>query len=108
MARELEGYRDQLESVIAAFPDKKCLNVIEVARYTGISRKVVAKKFPFVGKNLGRYITRTSLARTLVDINAKNKPPWCWSTKAARQINRLNRLFTAPIIHDERGFYNDF
>lgn len=71
MARELEGYRDQLESVIAAFPDKECLNVIEVARYTGISRKVVAKKFPFVGKNLGRYITRTSLARTLVDINAK-------------------------------------
>lgn len=34
------------------------------------------------------------------------KPPWCWSTKAARQINRLKRLFTAPIIHDERGFYN--
>lgn len=68
---ELDGYRDQLESVIAAFPDKECLNVTEVAQYTGISRKVVAKRFPFVGENLGRYITRTSLARALVDTRAR-------------------------------------
>ena len=71
MAKELPGYRDQLESVIAAFPDKECLNVLEVAGYTGISRKTVARIFPFVGHGLGRCITRTSLARTLVDVNAK-------------------------------------
>lgn len=68
---ELEGYRDQLESVIAAFPDKECLNVCEVAQYTGISRKVVAKRFPFVGRNLGKYIPRTSLARALVSTNQR-------------------------------------
>ena len=66
MAREKDGYRDQLESIISAFPDKECLNVSEVAAYTGISRKVCAKKFPFVGENLGRYITRTQLARALI------------------------------------------
>lgn len=71
MAKELPGYRDQLESVIAAFPDKECLNVLEVAGYTGINRKTAARIFPFVGRGLGRYITRTSLARTLVDVNAK-------------------------------------
>ena len=71
MARELPGYRDQLESVIAAFPDKECLTVRDTARYTGFTEKTAATKFPFVGHGLGRYITRTSLARTLVDVNAK-------------------------------------
>ena len=72
MPMELPGYRDQLESIIAAFPGKECLNVTEVARYTGMGRKAVAKRFPFVGKNLGRYITRTSLARALVDAGRKS------------------------------------
>lgn len=71
MPKELPGYRDQLESIIAAFPDKECLNVLEVSSYTGISRKTAARIFPFVGTGLGRYITRTSLARTLVDTNSK-------------------------------------
>lgn len=71
MARELPGYRDQLESVIAAFPDKECLNVLEVSQYTGISRKTTARVFPFVGHGLGRFITRTALARALVDTNAR-------------------------------------
>lgn len=71
MARELPGYRDQLESVIAAFPDKECLNVLEVSQYTGIGRKTAARVFPFVGHGLGRFITRTALARALVDTNAR-------------------------------------
>ena len=71
MSKELPGYRDQLESVIAAFPDKERLNVLEVSAYTGIGRKTAARIFPFVGHGLGRYITRTSLARALVDVNAK-------------------------------------
>lgn len=71
MARELPGYRDQLESVIAAFPDKECLNVLEVSQYTGIGRKTAARVFPFVGHGLGRFITRTALARALVDTNVR-------------------------------------
>lgn len=71
MARELPAYRDQLESVIAAFPDKECLNVLEVSQYTGIGRKTAARVFPFVGHGLGRFITRTALARALVDTNAR-------------------------------------
>ena len=66
MAREKDGYRDQLESIIAAFPDKELLNVSEVSAYTGRSRKYCAKRFPFVDNNLGRFITRTQLARVLV------------------------------------------
>lgn len=71
MPRELPGYREQLESIIAAFPDRECLNVLQVSSYTGIGRKTAARIFPFVGDGLGRYITRTSLARALVDTGAK-------------------------------------
>ena len=71
MARELPGYRDQLESIIAAFPGKECLTVRDAANYTGFTEKTTAKQFPFVGNGLGRYITRTSLARALVDTGAK-------------------------------------
>lgn len=71
MPRELPGYRDQLESVIAAFPDKECLNVLEVSAYTGIGRKTAARIFPFVGHGVGRYITRTALARALVNADTR-------------------------------------
>ena len=45
--------------------------MLQVSSYTGIGRKTAARIFPFVGEGLGRYITRTSLARALVDTNAK-------------------------------------
>lgn len=73
MPRELPGYRDQLESVLAAFPDRECLNVQDVATYTGIGRKTAARIFPFVGHGVGRYITRTSLARALVDTDRRDR-----------------------------------
>lgn len=71
MPKELPGYRDQLESVIAAYPEKECLTVRETAKFTGFTEKTAAKKFPFVGHGLGRYITRTSLARALVSTDMK-------------------------------------
>lgn len=54
MPKELPGYRDQLESIIAAFPDKECLNVLEVSAYTGIGLhrhrpKNRCPHFPFCG-----------------------------------------------------------
>lgn len=66
MPREKPAYRDQLESIITAYPGKECLKVRDVAHFTGFTEKTAAKKFPFVGQGNGRYITRTSLARELV------------------------------------------
>lgn len=64
--REKDGFRDQLESIIKAFPDKECLTVSDVARYTGYSRNTVSKKYPFVEQGGSKSITRTILARCLV------------------------------------------
>lgn len=66
MPREKDGFRDQLESIIKAFPDKECLTVTDVAQYTGWTRNTVAKRLPFVGEGKGKSITRTILARCLI------------------------------------------
>lgn len=66
MPREKDGFRDQLESIIKAFPDRECLTVTDVSQYTGLSRCTVAKRFPFVGNGKGKSITRTMLAKSLV------------------------------------------
>lgn len=66
MPRELEGFRDQLESIIAAHPQGEQMTVQEVARYCGKDERTVRKQFNFVGHGKGRFITRTSLARALV------------------------------------------
>lgn len=66
MPLEPAGYRGQLESVIKAFPCGECLNVREVATYCGITEKTAAKRFVFVGKGKGKYITRSELARQLI------------------------------------------
>lgn len=64
--REKDGFRDQLESIIKAFPDRECLTVSDVARYTGFTRNTVVKKFPFVELGDSKSITRTMLAKSLV------------------------------------------
>lgn len=66
MPREHEGYRDQLESIMAAFPDKECLTPKEVGTYCGRNSRTVIKLFPFVGHGKLMFITRTSLARAMV------------------------------------------
>lgn len=71
MPRESPGYRDQLESIIAAFPKGEYLTVTDVAHYTGRSRRVVSKMFPFVVRGETKFITRTTLAR--LSIEEKNK-----------------------------------
>lgn len=71
LPRELEGFRDQLESIISTYPDRECLGVRQVAKYCGCTEKTAAGRFPFIGKGRGRYITRTSLARVLVNAHGK-------------------------------------
>lgn len=66
MPAEKDGFRDQLENIIAAFPKGECLSVSDVADYTGKDRRLVPGLFPFVGHHKAAYITRTQLARALV------------------------------------------
>jgi hypothetical protein len=55
------GYRDNLERLNVVFPDKEILKISDVARFSGLSRQTVAKKFPFKGS----YISKATLAREL-------------------------------------------
>ena len=61
MSREKELYRDNLERLDAAFPNKEMLTQIEVANYCGMARHTVTKHFHFTE----RYISKTVLAREL-------------------------------------------
>lgn len=61
MAREKELFRDNLQILNEAFPDKFLLDSTEVSKFTGLERHTVKKKFNFNG----RYITKTQLARDL-------------------------------------------
>ncbi|MEG1075005.1 MAG: hypothetical protein RSF84_07680 [Ruthenibacterium sp.] len=65
--REKDGYRLQLESIIAAFPQREVLSVSDVARYTGFNRDTVSRNFALTKspKSGKPYITRTQLARQL-------------------------------------------
>lgn len=71
MARESPGYRDQLESIITAFPKGERLTVADVAHYTGWSRRVVSRIFPFKELDGIKFITRTTLARLWTSIRWK-------------------------------------
>ena len=66
MPRELEGFRDQLESIIAAHPKGEQMTVQEVARYCGKDERTVRKQFQCIGRGKASFITRTSLARAMV------------------------------------------
>lgn len=45
--REKEGYRDNLERVLEAFPGREVLKPAEVARWLHMDPKTVRKAFPF-------------------------------------------------------------
>ena len=65
--REKEGFRENLERINAAFPDKEMLNVSEVSRYIGLDRGKVGadwhEHFCRVGRS--KYMSKVTLARLL-------------------------------------------
>lgn len=61
MPREKEAYRDNLERLNEAFPDKELLRIKDVAEFCGICTKHAAARFPFKD----RYISKAVLARAL-------------------------------------------
>lgn len=66
MAREPEGFREQLELIIKAYPNHECLSAAEVRAYTGLSMKVLDKRIDgWVGNTKSKTITRVRLAKEL-------------------------------------------
>lgn len=63
---EREGYREQLESILKAFPKQEMLSVSDVAAYTGWGRKKVRRVLPFCEYDGTPALARTELARCLV------------------------------------------
>jgi hypothetical protein len=61
MAREHIDYRNNLELLLEAFPDRKVLMIRDVANYTGRSRGFVKKQYFADSKN----ISLPALARKL-------------------------------------------
>ena len=61
MPREKELFRDNLERLDAAFPNKEMLSQKEVSEFTGIGQWTIPKHFSF--KN--HYISKVKLAREL-------------------------------------------
>lgn len=62
MAREKEGFRDNLERINRAVPERECLTKSDVKRITGWCYATVVKRLKF-----NRYgeITKADLARQL-------------------------------------------
>ena len=61
MGIEKAGYRDNLERIAEAYPDKELLNKSDVIRFTGKSYYIINKIFKF--KN--GYISKSELARQM-------------------------------------------
>jgi hypothetical protein len=62
MARELDGYRRQLEDILEFFGGARMLTLGQVRIYTGINDyRTLKRRFPFEG----RYISATALAHAM-------------------------------------------
>lgn len=53
MAREKQTYRDNLESLRAAYPGREQITLSEAASYLGVSRRRVASDETFPRRRLG-------------------------------------------------------
>ena len=61
MAREPQGYRENLQAILEFSGGKHLLNVQDVCRFTGLTYRTVKSRYPFI-KN---YISAASLAQAL-------------------------------------------
>ncbi len=65
MPREKDLYRDNLERLDKAFPDREVLSYIDISRYTGMSKSTVQRRFRRLRKLGG--ISKCTVARELAD-----------------------------------------
>lgn len=62
MPREKASYRDNLERLDEAFPDKEMLTITDVSAFVGVCYRVAKKWFSF---NENNYISKATLAREM-------------------------------------------
>lgn len=63
MAREKDGYRDNLERLNERFPDRELLTIADVMDFCGISRNTARKWFKF--NPTTKRISKADLARAV-------------------------------------------
>lgn len=61
MSREKQGFRDTLERLDKAFPDRELLTITDVAQFTGVKRETVRKWI--VINPTTRRVSKVDLAR---------------------------------------------
>lgn len=61
MSREKQGFRDTLERLDKAFPDRELLTITDVAQFTGVKRETVRKWI--VLNPATRRVSKVDLAR---------------------------------------------
>lgn len=61
MSREKQGFRDTLERLDKAFPDRELLTITDVAQFTGVKRETVRKWI--VLNPTTRRVSKVDLAR---------------------------------------------
>lgn len=61
MAREKEAYRDNLERINEAYPDRELLSVTDVSKFVGRCRDWCKRNYPFKSN----FISKATLAREL-------------------------------------------
>ena len=67
MAREKEGYREQLDRLDAAFPDREIIRRNELAQFLGISYDTVQRQFKEEYNKRMKGYTKVMVARALVE-----------------------------------------
>ena len=58
--REKRDFRDNLERLDNAFPDKELLTQTECAKYLGVSNKTVKRRY-----GIGRDVTKVAFAKAI-------------------------------------------
>lgn len=65
MAREKEGFRDNLERIDSRFPEKESLNYDDLCTLFGFSRSTAIRRWKsFYNKNIGG-VPKTTVARVM-------------------------------------------
>lgn len=67
MAREKEGFREQLDRLDAAFPGREIIRRTELAQFLGISYDTVKRQFKAEYNQRMKGYTKVTVARALVE-----------------------------------------
>ena len=67
MAREKDGYREQIERLEAAFPKREIIKRAELAQFLGVSVSTVQRQFKEEYNKRMKGYTKVMVARALVE-----------------------------------------